>query len=127
MDLEEYPFNRWPPYVTAGRCFSLNVWFISTVYEYKIIVRRSFIYFEFVQNSEFIKDCLSAPEIHSLNPDSFDQNKCVFLPKVPSIITGNVADPDLASGIRCFFVPGIRDEHPGSFFRELINSFQDYR
>ncbi len=57
-------------------------------------------------------------------------------PKLPKKrIYFSVADPDPGSGIRCLFAPWIRDsgwvkieiricdEHPGSYFRELRNSF----
>jgi hypothetical protein len=49
-------------------------------------------------------------------------------------LKSSVADPDPRSGIRCLFIPWIRDEHPGSvirireehpgsYFRELRNNF----
>jgi hypothetical protein len=48
-----------------------------------------------------------------VDPDPFNQNKCVFLPKFACIITGSVADP----GSGAFLTPGswIRDgKKPGS-------------
>jgi hypothetical protein len=83
-----------------------------------------------------ITDPYSVPD---LDPALFvtvfqETNKRSFLPTFLSLLlTGSVADPDPGSGIWCFFDPlirnprwkksgsGIRDEYPGSYFRELGN------
>jgi hypothetical protein len=69
--------------------------------------------FKFVQIRNLLK-IVCLPENAFVDPDPFDQNKCVFLSKFACIITGSGS----GSGIRDGKKSGssIRDEHPRSFF-----------